>query len=176
MILNNRQICEDIFNMINSSKNEIKSFLKKPSIHSEDYYTNFIIFLKNSFEYYQHQNKDLNIVDYVHNFKNLELFFKIINNSNVFLVEQPSFTLYYLADNNQTITITKQVFESDIYNFVDEFNKKNKLFILYMIKNNGYVRYVTVDKDPRYLQLNVKGRLKRERQLKLDRINEIYNR
>lgn len=45
-----------------------------------------------------------------------------------------------------------------------------------MIKNNGYVRYVTVDKDSRYLQLNVKGRLKRERQLKFDRINEIYNR
>lgn len=177
MELNNRQICEDIFNMINSFKNEIKSFQqqRKPTILSDDYYINFITFLKNSFIYEHENNKDLNIVDYINDFKNLKLFYKIISNPNVFIVETPLFHLFYLADNNELTTISKHVSEKNIYGFVDDFNNDNSIFVLYMVRNNGsgMVRYITVDKDPRYLQLNVKDRLKRERRLKLDKINEI---
>jgi len=169
---NNEQIYKDMFDMMNKVFKENNVFQRKPTILYDDYYTNFITFLKNSFEYDRFQNEKLNIVDYVDNFKNLELFFKIISNTNVFLVEQPSFILHYLQDDNQLTTITKQVSETNIYGFVDEFNKSNKIFILYMIRSNGMLRYVTVDKDPRYIQLNVKERLKKERRLKLEQINE----
>jgi len=41
-----------------------------------------------------------------------------------------------------------------------------------MIRNDSSIRYVKIDQNPKYLQLNVKERLKKERRLKLEQINE----
>ncbi len=50
-------------------KNIIIALKRKSEILYDDYYTNFITFLKNSFEYERCGDKDLNIVDYINNFK-----------------------------------------------------------------------------------------------------------
>ena len=174
MIPNRKHIAKDIYNLRNivfgkALKNV--SFFIKPTI-GDDCYENFLKFIKNSFEFEYHQDKNLCILDYVCEFNNLKFFFDVIHKPNVFVVEQPSFQLYYLSDDNQLTSETKCVIESDIYRFEEKFKKNNKILILYMIREDGSIRYVEVDKDPRYLQLNVKERIKKDRRLKLDKINE----
>jgi len=172
---NNKKICDDIFKCINKNKNwYITNGLKqKNQISNNHYYTNFITFLKNCFEYDQFQNKNINIVDFIDDFSNLELFFKIMNKYNVFVVEQSSFVVYYLSDSKLS-SITKLTYETDIYNFLDNVNK-NKIIILYMVRNNGkgLVRFVELDNNPKYIQFNVKERKRKERKEKLDIIEQI---
>ena len=170
---NNKKICDDIFKCISKNKwHKITRFKQRNQI-SNNYYTNFIMFLKNCFEYDQFQNENINIVDFIDDFSNLELFFKIMNKYNVFVVEQSSFVVYYLSDSKLS-SITKLTYETDIYNFLDNVNK-NKIIILYMVRNNGkgLVRFVELDNNPKYIQFNVKERKRKERKEKLDIIEQI---
>ena len=64
---NNEKICDDIFKCISKNKwHKITRFKQRNQI-SNNYYTNFIMFLKNCFEYDQFQNENINIVDFIIN-------------------------------------------------------------------------------------------------------------
>jgi len=54
---NNEKIAKDIFNMMNEVFKGNNIFQRKPTILCDDYYTNFITFLKNSFEFEQFNNE-----------------------------------------------------------------------------------------------------------------------
>ncbi len=170
---NNEKISRDIFQLKNKLDNN--SIFNRKSVISDNYYENFIKFLKNSFEYNDtYQYKKTNIVDYVDNFHNLEFFSRIINRHNVYTIDTPSILILYLSDDNETQTLTKNVTDMQHYNLTNIINKHNKIILLYMVRDNGkgIVRFVELDDDKRYIQFDVKKRKSTERRKKLKQIDD----
>ena len=164
----------------------LKVDITKHKMECDDFYENFLIFFKISFIYTQQDttfNTNRNIIkdDIIEFLKKIDLekYYKMIRRSNFFVCTSPSFNLFYINENqlyNEIFTIGDGK--------IDDIINSREFIVLYMMKPMSvvvpskqkyvkcdYVRYARIPNGYKYLI--IKNRLKKERKLKLERLDEI---